>query len=133
MVVWNYLFTTSQGSCGIIEDKSHESIIPVISRHVEHGAQINSDGANVYKCLSQMHFTHHYVIHEREFVTNNGIHTNYIENFWANLKMYLKSVRGSQKEMLDGHIDEYVYRYNRKGQGSIFTLILQDIAQIYPL
>ena len=34
--------------------------------------------------------------------------------------------------MLDGHFDEYVYRYNKKGEGDIFYLLLDDIANIYP-
>ena len=40
---------------------------------------------------------------------------------------------GSQGQMLDGHIDEYMYRYNRKYKGDIFNLMLQDIANMYPV
>ena len=120
--------------CEFIQDKSHQSIIPLITRHVEHGATIPSDGANVYKCLRNMNYTYDFVVHEREFVNpNTGTHTNYIENFWANLKMHLKSIRGSQREMLDGHVDEFIYRYNRKHEGSMFNLLLNDIAHQYPV
>ena len=120
--------------CEFIEDKKHETVIPIITRHVDHGATIYSDGAKVYQCLQNMHYNHNFVIHKKEYVNPvTGVHTNSIENFWGNLKMHLKSVRGSQSVMLDRHIDEYIYRYNRKNQGKIFNLILQDIAQYYPL
>ena len=35
--------------------------------------------------------------------------------------------------MLDGHIDEFIYRYNRKSEGDLFTLMLNDIATLYPV
>ena len=59
-------------------------------------------------------------------------HTNNIENVWAHLKMELKRMHGSQGVMLDGHINEYIYQYNRKYEDEIFNLILQDIANMYP-
>ena len=117
-----------------IEDKSHQSIIPLISRHIQRGAVIHSDGANVYKCLSQMFYTHRYVIHDKYYVDPyTGVHSNCIENVWGNLKMYLKKIRGSQSQMLDGHLDEWIYRYNRKQEGPIFDLLINDIATYYPV
>ena len=47
--------------------------------------------------------------------------------------MKLKAVQGSQKNMTDGHLDEYLYRYNCKYEGCIFNLLLQDIAIYYPI
>ena len=108
-----------------IPNKEFLSIILVITRHVRPGCTINTDGANVYKCLSQMSYQHNVVIHKDCYVTPDGIHTNWIENFWSNLKAILKSVCGSQGSMLDAHIDEYVYRYNRKGEGDVFNLLLK--------
>ena len=65
------------------------------------------------------------IIHETQFVNpNDGTHTNSIENFWSNLKAKLKVVRRSQRKMLDGHLDEFVYRYNRKTEGSMFEHML---------
>ena len=98
------------------------------------GCQINSDGANVYKILSRLNYIHKTVIHETHFVNPvDGTHTNSIENFWSNMKAKLKVMHGSQKSMLDGHLDEFVYRYNRKNEGSVFKLMLQDIANFYPI
>ena len=35
--------------------------------------------------------------------------------------------------MLDGQVDEYIYRNNCQSEGSIFELMLQDIVNIYPV
>ena len=116
-----------------IRDKSHESIIPIICNHVQQGATIHSDGANVYKCLGNMHFTHRTVIHEQHFVdSNTGVHTNSIENIWSNLKMCLKSIRGSQLQMLVTLTNTYIGTIE-KSEGNLFQLMINDIADQYPV
>ena len=110
------------------------NIIPIITRKVQPGAKINTDGAKVYKTLDSMNYEHNTVIHKTHFVNpENNEHTNWIENFWNNLKYHLKIVKGSQGKMTDGHIDEYLYRYNRRHEGSIFNLLIQDISIFYPV
>ena len=114
--------------------KDARNIIPIITTKVPPGSTIHSDGANVYKQLGMMNYTHKFVVHKRYYVDPiTGTHSNHIENVWSNVKMKLKSLRGSQKRMLDGHIDEYIYRYNRKFEGSMFNLMLADIANFYPV
>ena len=100
-----------------VKKRSHQYIIPIIRNKVGRGCQINSDGANVYKILSRlgMNYDHRTVIHENNFVNPaDGTHTNWIENLWLNMKAKIKSLRGSQDRMLDAHLDEFIYRYNRK-------------------
>ena len=94
---------------------------------------INTDGARVYKSLNQINYIHKYCIHKESFVNPiDGTHSNWIENIWSNMKMKLKAIRSSQNHMLDGHLDEYVYWYNRK-EGVIFHLLMSDIANYYPV
>ena len=117
-----------------VTKRDHRTLIPIIRNKVTVNCQINSDGASVCKILSNLGYNHKTVIHETNFVNPvDGTHTNSIENFWSNLKAKLKVLRGSQKKMLDGHLDEFVYRYNRKHQGSVFELMLQDISRFYPV
>ena len=35
--------------------------------------------------------------------------------------------------MTDGHIDEFLYRFNKKDEGNMFDLLLHDITQYYPI
>ena len=131
---------------GIINKEEHKAfvqfvdkcdyltLIPIITRHVENRATINSHGAKVYKDLDQMNYIHKTVIHKENFVNPiDNTHTNWIEIFWSNLKYQLKLVKGSQKSMTDGHIDEFLYRYNHKDEGPMFQLLLADIATYYPV
>ena len=75
------------------------NIIPLITRHVMPGCVINTDGAKVYKCLDSMNYVHNVCIHKENFVNpDTGHHSNWIEHFWANLKIKLKAIRGSQKK-----------------------------------
>ena len=118
----------------MIPNKSHQSIIPIIEHHVQRGTHIHSDGANVYKCLTQRGYNHHFVVHRENYVDPvTGTHTNYIENLWSLLKLKIKAIRGNQMEMLDGHIDEFIYRFNRKTEGKIFDLLMADIARFHPI
>ena len=101
--------------CHFIDDKSHDSIIPTIERHVQEGVTIHSDGANVYHCLSRLGNNHRVVVHERNLVDPiSGVHTNYIENLWMLIKTELRYIGGSQFQMTDSHIAEFMYRFNRK-------------------
>ena len=115
-----------------MENKDKLMMLPIIHQHVQHGTTINSDGAKVYKGLIHMGFIHKTVIHRRKFVARDGTHTNYIEIVWSYPKAHLKSIHGSQGEMLDSNVDEFVYQYNRKNEGKIFNLMLIDIATYYP-
>ena len=98
------------------------------------GCVINTDGAKVYKKLDSMNYVHNVCMHKEHFVNpQTGEHSNWIENFWSNLKIKLKALRGSQNNMLDAQIDEYLYRYNRKNEGSIFNLLIHDISVYFPI
>ena len=101
------------------------NIIPVITCHVRPGCTINTDGTCVYNALNSMNYIHNVVIHKDNFVNPiTGHHTNWIKGFWGNLKIKLKSIRGSRGRMLDGHLDEFLYRFNCQNEGSIFDLLL---------
>ena len=126
--------TNHKAMVEFVEKRDAATLIPIITRHIPPGCQINTDGAKVYQQLRYMNYNHKFCIHNHRYVDPvTGIHSNWIENFWANLKMKLKALRGSQGSMLDGHLDEYMYHYNRKNDGEMFDLLLADIANFYPV
>ena len=61
----------------------------------------------------------------------DGTHTNNIENFWSHLKSHLRTMHGVYTELLLSYLDEYMYRWNRKFEGPLFELFLQDISDLY--
>ena len=84
-----------------------------------------------------MNYMHNSVNHKDNYVDPvTGHHSNWVENLWSNLKIKLKSIRGSQGNMLDAHVDEYMYRYNHKNEGDLFNILLTksgDISLYYPV
>ena len=84
-----------------VEKRDFIDIIPIISRHVRPGCTIHTDGARVYKNLGMMNYIHNVCVHKENFVDpQTGVHSNWIENFWGNLKIKIRSIWGSQKKML---------------------------------
>ena len=76
-----------------------------------------------YKAYDKMDkvLPHCSINHSKEY-SNNGIHTNSIEGFWAILK---RGIMGQfhwvSKKHLDLYIDEFCYRYNARNAGSYVT------------
>ena len=116
----------------LVPDAKHDTLIPIIRKHVPHGMTIYTDGAKMYQCLEEIGYVHETVIHSDEFVTEQGIHTNNIQNLWVNVKSKFKSMRGSCQSNIPFHLDEFIYRWNRKFDGDFFTLFLRDVARFYP-
>lgn len=73
-----------------------------------------------YKAYNKMDkvLPHYSINHSKEY-SNNGIHTNSIEGFWAILK---RGIMGQfhwvSKKHLDLYIDEFCYRYNARNSSS---------------
>lgn len=117
-----------------IPNKKRITLIPIIQQCVFPGSTVHSDEAPMYKVLPNLGYVHKTVKHKEHLVDpDTGVHTNWIENLWSVLKSVTKSLRGSQQEMLEGHVDEFIYRFNRKRAGEVFDLMLTDIAAYYPV
>ena len=88
----------------------------------------------MYTCLEQVGYEHYTVNHSTgEYVAPDGTHTNTIENLWANIKVHFKKMRGTKPQHIPLHLDEFMYRWNRKFDGDIYEIFLEDIARFYPV
>ena len=82
-----------------VKKKDRRTIIPIIENKIVQGCTIHSDAAAIYHILGNLNYNHYTVVHERNYVDPiTGVHSNWIENFWANMKMKFKSIHGSQKK-----------------------------------
>ena len=63
------------------------------------------------------------MIHEREFVNEEGYHTNSIDSIWAQEKNGDVSNAWSRRKTLR-HADIYMYRYNYYANTCIDTIIM---------
>lgn len=126
--------TTKKCHIQYVPDRTRETLFTIIRRLIVPGTTIHSDEAQVYVTLNQEGFIHKTVCHEENYVNPiDGTTTNHIENFWSHLKNYVHRLYGINSENLPLHLDEYMYKWNRKSDGPFFYILLADISHFYPV
>ena len=81
----------------IVDDRSAETLIPIMRKFIKKGSIIHSDCWKSYSCLEAEGYSHFTVNHSKEFVdTETGAHTQTIESTWHALKSSLPK-SGTQK------------------------------------
>ena len=77
-------------------------------------------------------YIHQTVNHARNFVAQNGVHTNDIESLWSACKSKFKRMHGSHRSFIPSYLDELMWRRKRT-KGQILGDILKEISLQYPL
>jgi hypothetical protein len=128
---------TKLGFLIFVEDRSADTLLPLIQRFVAPGSTIASDGWAAYNGISSIHvlppYIHNVVNHSDNFVDpESGATTNHVERMWCDAKRRLKSMNGTTDDMLPGHLDEFMWRQSRGKTGTeASNSILQTIAEWY--
>lgn len=127
--------TTKKVHIELVPNRTRDTLLPIIEMHVLPETVIHTDEAPVYRILSQRGraFEHYSVKHKETYVAPDGTHTNGIENIWTHLKNSLKQKHGVPNDKLPAHIDEFLYRWNRKTEGQMFDLLIRDISTQHPV
>lgn len=98
-----------------VSDRSEDTLIPIIERHVEAGFTIYSDGWSAYCGLNELGYNHFIVLHKYSFkkvYINQDtrkeveIHTNRIEGAWKHAKDYFRRMSGTNISQFEGHLCE---------------------------
>jgi transposase-like protein len=96
-----------------------ETIYPLLKKHIAPGSTLITDELSVYADVSFL--THLTVNHKKCYVTEEGVHTNSIENVW---KHFRKLLQGTYFHMSYSHYDRYLnensYRWNRRKESERF-------------
>jgi len=100
-----------------VEDSKGTTLVPIIEQFVEQGAKVYTDEHGGYSKLSDLGYLHGVVQHgDRIFVGADGISTNHVEGFWAQLKRMIFGIyHFVSVPYLQRYIDEAVFRYNTRG------------------
>lgn len=69
----------------IVDKRDSQTLIPIITTHVDQSCHINHDDWAVYRRLEQHGYSHSTVVHSREFVASDGTHTQGIEGVWGHI------------------------------------------------
>lgn len=93
----------------VVPDRSAETLLPIIEKHVRPSSRIITDN-----CASYVALPNHAVVNRSlNFVNPNDrtVHTNTIEGVWRHMKDELvKKKKGFKKELLEGYLREIQWR-----------------------
>ena len=105
-----------------------KQLLGVLNQVVIQDSTIISDEFKGYNILSKKtSHIHLRVDHTKEFVAENGAHTNNIENFWGTLKRGILGIyHHVSPQHLQKYVDEFCFRYNNRSNGSVFNLVLKQ-------
>lgn len=119
----------------VVENRTAETLIPLIRKHIRPGSIIISDLWKGYSSLSQLGYTHYTVNHSKEFKdAKTGAHTNHIETTWHQLKL-VKKHSGFAKTLLSTYFSEFIFRrtFFADTQEPFFVFIREGINKVYKL
>ena len=78
-----------------------------------------------YNPLTRNNFVHLRIDHTKAF-SDNGVHTNNIESFWATLKRGIYGIyHHISVDYMQRYVDEFCFRYNNR-KNDMFTMVLQQ-------
>lgn len=110
-VIGIYDVTSKKGYVKYVENRSADTLIPVIREVVRLGTEIWTDEWRAYRRLNTMGYTHRTVNHSRNFVDPvTGVCTNQVEGFWSCLKGFLRSKGVMSSPFLPEYIDLFMWR-----------------------
>lgn len=97
-----------------VKRATSEEILPLIEKHIQKGAEINTDESGIYNSVGKT-YTHKTVVHSASQYVVGNCHTNTIENFWSTLKRGINGIYHHVSEKhLERYLDEYANRYNTR-------------------
>ena len=112
-----------------VEDRSQDTLLPLILEHIEPDTLIVSDCWKAYSNLAQHGYHHETVNHSIEFKNANGFHTNTIEGHWRHLKASLPQY-SRKKAHYESYLAAFLYRYQHP-DGEMFASFIRDVANVY--
>ena len=115
-----------------VPDRTANTLLPIIEKHIEKGSIIYSDCWRAYSQLSQMGYQHKTVNHSANFKDpESGCHTNFIEQEWQKAKHMSHMPNFGLKE---AHLSSYlcVFPWKKKNaEKDMFLEFLSDAKKVY--
>jgi len=98
-------------------DTTKKKIAPYLLRHISKESELVSDESSFYTEVGQKFLRHRIVQHDVSYVSDEGVHTNNIENLWSHLK---RMIAGTYFHLSFWHfsryLNEHAYRWSVRNQ-----------------
>jgi transposase-like protein len=107
----------------VVEAINGETVAEIVSRTIEPGARIHTDGLSSYEKLSSEGYEHHA---ENFDPKENPDHLRWLHTIVSNIKAFIGGTyHGLDKKHLQRYMDEFCYRFNRrKFGGQLFNRLI---------
>ena len=115
----------------VVPDRTRETLLPIIKAHIHPGSIIRSDFWKAYDVIPfqpGFDYIHEKVNHSKEFVSEEGVHTNTIEGTWSGIKRNTP-VRKRTNKSLPGCLFEFIWR--RRNHQNLWNGLMQCLKDIY--
>jgi len=119
------------GHIQLVDDRSANTLIPIIQKYVLPGTTIYSDQWPAYRNLNNLGYIHSTINHSQNFVDpNTGTCTNAIEAYWSRVERHVRLQWLSDRDQLPLRIDEFLWRdrQNSNDCNDIFWQMLRLMA-----
>jgi transposase len=111
-----------------------EGALETVSLHVAPTATVYTDEWAGYRNLHTTHPTHHTIKHTDRVYASGHVHTQTIEGFFGNVKNGIAgNYHGVSVRWLQSYVNEYVWRYNHRGNGrAMFAELVCRAGEVQP-
>jgi transposase-like protein len=114
----------------VIPNRKKSTLQGEVKKHVEAGSALYTDFLLSYEGLEGQ-YAHKVVDHAVEYVNNEVVHTNGLENYWALLKRTISGTYVSVEPYhLFRYLDEQAFRYNNRTDMNDFDRFRLALSQI---
>jgi transposase-like protein len=104
-----------------------ESALAHIESRVLPATSVYTDEAAAYAPLKAKGYHHRRIHHAAKVYVDGDVHTQTIEGFWSLVKRGIGGTHHAvSAKWLQGYLNEYVWRYNRRDNGRAMFLDLLD-------
>lgn len=111
-----------------MENVKKENVFPLIEKHVDKSAIVNTDEFHVYKNLYKFGYQHQSIMHALKLYRIGSVSTNTIEGAFSGWRRMIPTHIHISYKYLDNYLGEYACRYNnRKKQSEMFEIILKNL------
>jgi transposase-like protein len=99
----------------LAENREHRPVRSIVHQYVLPEANVYTDDWVGYRKLDQHYASHSRIRHAEKIYVEGDVHTNTIEGFFGNLKRGINGTyHAVSRKWLQGYLNEYSWRYNRR-------------------
>jgi transposase len=102
-------------SAHVVPTKLQDAVMGHVEGRVLDSSTIFTDEAPLYQPLGSKGYEHRRIHHAAKVYVKGNVHTNTIEGFWSLVKRGIGGTHHAvSAKHLQGYLNEYVWRYNRR-------------------